>query len=585
MSKTGNASCRGQALRGDTADQKSQRSLKEVKPKPWTLESDVRDILLEGLTPPEDLMPSELGSTYDDTLMVVNNAPISEFFMNQQCHSDQPEQRQTAVNPDCHMYRLVEKDCALLNSIGVRDLGQWVEQDGLLKHGISTFTVSRLDAVWSLVKVELDSAAKLKARNDKTHREYARYTSVHRASWGYVESGHTDEPLGLKIFEGYPASVWTAEEVCVTPLLREIDNELPRPTGLEILVLSSKLGWPGTRFRHDASESGAGTHVYVNREMMRVWYLVEQGLDRWFEQKDGTANPWIVTCTPGSGRTHGLSSFLLRQLLNYRDGELVVVAFLTRTIAYLMYTEEYRYAGYVVSLFDQKEALLRIKETVSAQRRGYIVVDLCDEMSSLYRRLPVAHCGTLLLTGPEEKYYEEWSEYMNYGTAVMNCSDARDIKAFFAWETLRSLPAGWRLDEQQKADVIRKMEEGWDVVKERINLVGPLPCFVFDEDACRAHLARLVSAIPYTSDADAGHSIHLLQKDATWKSADTRRILLKLVRYRDADFEGDFHKCRLLSPLLRYAVAVLSLVRLERSNAKRCIALPPPVDRGDWIGT
>ncbi|CBH12247.1 hypothetical protein, unlikely [Trypanosoma brucei gambiense DAL972] len=74
-------------------------------------------------------------------------------------------------------------------------------------------------------------------------REEELYESLYYAKWSYVMSGYNQEPLGMKVFFGRPQHIWTEEEVDITPEHCEVDAELEeRPTGLEIFVLTSKMG-------------------------------------------------------------------------------------------------------------------------------------------------------------------------------------------------------------------------------------------------------------------------------------------------------------------------------------------------------
>ncbi|RHW74367.1 Retrotransposon hot spot protein [Trypanosoma brucei equiperdum] len=76
------------------------------------------------------------------------------------------------------------------------------------------------------------------------------YDSIYNATWGYVESGHNDLPLGMKVVgncDGKP-ELWTEEEVNVSHTPFDLCDPLPRHGNLEIAVLTSQKGWPYNSF-------------------------------------------------------------------------------------------------------------------------------------------------------------------------------------------------------------------------------------------------------------------------------------------------------------------------------------------------
>ncbi|KAH8615167.1 putative retrotransposon hot spot protein 4 (RHS4) [Trypanosoma vivax] len=77
------------------------------------------------------------------------------------------------------------------------------------------------------------------------------FESVFEATWSYVESGVADKPLGMRVASGRPKSVWSFAEVSKTPLQLPTENvDEERDDGLELLVLTSKKGWPFTPVLH-----------------------------------------------------------------------------------------------------------------------------------------------------------------------------------------------------------------------------------------------------------------------------------------------------------------------------------------------
>ncbi|RHW72367.1 Retrotransposon hot spot protein [Trypanosoma brucei equiperdum] len=139
------------------------------------------------------------------------------------------------------------------------------------------------------------------------------YDSIYDAKWSYVMSGYDAEPLGMKVFCGRPQRIWTEEEVDITPLPANVDAQVPeRPNGLEIFVLTSEKGWPYNRFALDytTGRKAVSQHVYIRREIMRVWYKVEKRLRAWWVEMTAHRPPiHIVIGTPGIGKSCGLGLF------------------------------------------------------------------------------------------------------------------------------------------------------------------------------------------------------------------------------------------------------------------------------------
>ncbi|KAH8617141.1 putative retrotransposon hot spot protein 4 (RHS4) [Trypanosoma vivax] len=105
------------------------------------------------------------------------------------------------------------------------------------------------------------------------------------------------------------------------------------------MVLSSEAGWPYTRFRNERrsannnAEVGRGgvfnaqksKDVYIRREVVRVWYIVEKQMRAWYVEGTLTQpRTCIVVGTPGIGKSFACGSFLLHQLLHYDGGLLDV---------------------------------------------------------------------------------------------------------------------------------------------------------------------------------------------------------------------------------------------------------------------
>ncbi|KAH8608453.1 putative retrotransposon hot spot protein 4 (RHS4) [Trypanosoma vivax] len=136
------------------------------------------------------------------------------------------------------------------------------------------------------------------------------------------------------VVDGLPTSVWSDAEVDVTPAPEPAENvDDARGDGLELLVLTSAMGWPYTGFKH-----GEERDVFVRREMVRVWHVVRSEVARWPD--DDTMfrpQPYVLVGTPGIGKSFGCGSYLLYELLHYDAAKVPAVAYFLDGSAYIFH--------------------------------------------------------------------------------------------------------------------------------------------------------------------------------------------------------------------------------------------------------
>ncbi|KAH8609282.1 putative retrotransposon hot spot protein 4 (RHS4) [Trypanosoma vivax] len=159
-------------------------------------------------------------------------------------------------------------------------------------------------------------------------------------------------PLGMRVVGGLPENFWSYADVNHSPLPLEVNRQAPRSGNLEIMVVSSEDGWPYTQFRNETrsvnnnAEVGRGgvfnaqrsEDVYIRREVVRMWYIVEEQTRAWYiERKLVKPRTCVVVGTPGIGKSFACGSFLLYQLLHYEGGLLDVVAYFVRDSAYVIH--------------------------------------------------------------------------------------------------------------------------------------------------------------------------------------------------------------------------------------------------------
>ncbi|CBH10022.1 hypothetical protein, unlikely [Trypanosoma brucei gambiense DAL972] len=78
--------------------------------------------------------------------------------------------------------------------------------------------------------------------------------------------------------------MWKDEEVNVVPEIDEALEQKPERTkGLDLLVLTSEMGWPYTGFAR-----GTDSDIFIRREELRVWNAAENGIQLWEARKHRT---------------------------------------------------------------------------------------------------------------------------------------------------------------------------------------------------------------------------------------------------------------------------------------------------------
>ncbi|CBH12233.1 retrotransposon hot spot (RHS) protein, putative [Trypanosoma brucei gambiense DAL972] len=380
-------------------------------------------------------------------------------------------------------------------------------------------------------------------------REEELYESLYYAKWSYVMSGYNQEPLGMKVFFGRPQHIWTEEEVDITPEHCEVDAELEeRPTGLEIFVLTSMMGWPSATFQLGINdESGImDNNVYIRREMMRVWYIIQQKLNEWWVEKTESTPPThIVIGIPGTGKSCGVGSFLLHSLLHFHEGMLDVVVYFTDAKAYLIYNKKGNEEGRVV-LYKRKDVTNVIKE-MRLKKRGHIIFDTDGPDETPPYETQYLGWGITTLNTPDTYYYKHWGKDYFSWNVILNCDDVRDIKAFVAWKKLSLFPNYTTLDENARAKVKEELEDEWRLVERRVDVVGPLPRYVFSEQSYTNRLQDISDYLRSLENEKKEEYETILEKYFTWKSEKVVHSLVKIVREGGRYDDLESYHCRPLS--------------------------------------
>ncbi|CCD21470.1 hypothetical protein, conserved in T. vivax, partial [Trypanosoma vivax Y486] len=303
-----------------------QPRVESVPDPQWTLGSRVRDVLLDGVPPPDKKMLSEClkhvgycgpDIKVDARMDIVIQRP--ELFI-----PDAYLREMILSLPECRTYALVYKVIPLLEEKGITSVRQWDDadknadakcavRDELADERLWNKTRGLLDAAFSVAK-DADEKEKIERKRVRNAVNAAAevipgaFESVVNARWSCVESGHDNAPLGMRVVDGplVHTNAWSFEELEeLRNAVEEREAENPNALvnegevaeeeeeeekgdtsskdeaagetrALELLVLTSERGWPYTEFIPSSERD-----VFVRREVMRVWHVVRSELARW----------------------------------------------------------------------------------------------------------------------------------------------------------------------------------------------------------------------------------------------------------------------------------------------------------------
>ncbi|KAH8617218.1 putative retrotransposon hot spot protein 4 (RHS4) [Trypanosoma vivax] len=248
------------------------------------------------------------------------------------------------------------------------------------------------------------------------------------------------------------------------------------------------MGWPYTKF-----EAASVRCVFVSREIVRVWHVVEHQIQMWPNCTPWRTNkPYILLGTPGIGKSFGCGSYLLYELLHYDAANVPIVAYFVRGSEYILhktgamagqvvYYEEAKTAVSVMNKITAgnmkiEQAEIQEGQRISGEMDGFIIFDVSGAFVP-YLQFLLCRWTCIVLSSPNTKNFEYWKKQNSALPIYINCYSRREIMAFHAFQDRYAL----RTDEEY-IGAREQIELNWTDIRTRILEVGPLPRYIFDKE-------------------------------------------------------------------------------------------------------
>ncbi|CCD17395.1 unnamed protein product [Trypanosoma congolense IL3000] len=315
------------------------------------------------------------------------------------------------------------------------------------------------------------------------------YDSVYNARWRCVITGkmYKNEPFGMKLLSAKTEVpfLWSRGDVDMTPELGQsydIEEMLVRSEKVPVVaVLSSALGWPNRMHTPQQplqalpapqGESDDYTHLYIRKEMMRVWYIIEEELDRWLKPDECRMPQYhIAIGTAGIGKTRGLGPFLLYQLLHYSSEELCAIAYFSKGEVCILHRHKGNTPGMAV-YYNVQDGVSEIERMANQCRKGYAIFDEHKKEIFPYSFPPC--WGALVMSTPSPERFEHWVNRYQALPIYINCHDNLELKVVHALGRFSTLRQEVPLTEE----MIEGLKREWDELELRVRKVGPLIRYV-----------------------------------------------------------------------------------------------------------
>ncbi|CAD53027.1 retrotransposon hot spot (RHS) protein, putative; retrotransposon hot spot protein 1 (RHS1), putative [Trypanosoma brucei brucei TREU927] len=534
----------------------------------WTMDSKVRDVLLDDYAGLRDMTVNDfiqkfVGGTF--AVAEAENVRMPIFVKNPRKYIVDAEILEDIQGTN--EFKTVKTAIDLSEKVDYLDekeiyyLSQWEEKG----------TVEIREFVGPVARGRLDGAVTAAKRAEKRAHQTADgselkgvYDSIYNATWGYVESGYDEEPLGMKVFNGRPPHMWTKEEVDVSHTPETMNEPLPRHGNLEIAVLTSQMGWPYTSFEKNPNdydinhEKGVEyvfkSDVYIRREALRVWYKVENVLNRWLMDEvivDDASN--VLIGTPGIGKSFSVGSLLLYKLLHYEASQLQIIIYVVRGKAYVFHKPIGGRAGYVTFYNDYGNAFTVVEQIIGGSRsgediKGYVIFDVDKDHPAPTK--PPAGCAGIALSSPNVKQFHEWSKQNTASDIYMNCDTLKDLEAIHISRWGKIAPAyKWSPPVAKE-----KIESEWQEIQARIRIVGPLLRHIGRLSSYNRQEGKVQEAIGKMKDDDMNDYAKYFQNAAMWQTDEVSHKLVGVVRVKEEKLLCEMYRCRPLSSYTGQAI-------------------------------
>ncbi|EAN99306.1 retrotransposon hot spot (RHS) protein, putative [Trypanosoma cruzi] len=493
--------------RGMREEEERQRRAQEME---FTISTTIEDVLFKGRVRVKDTKLNDfLTMEFGGKGIVATNRDVllKEFFKEpaRYIHDARVLDEIRATDRYLKMGRAVmdevnmEEDVRMLHENGVFSLEQWREYEG--KDTVTSLAKGKLNAALSRAQI---STSVVKSTVLKGY-----YESVYNAGWSHVvevPDGDEEEEteMGMEVRKGKPEQSWTYKKVGET-LERNDSVQQSGEARLRLMVLTSDKGWPYSweedEFIRDCS---------VNCEVERAWQIVKGDLTEWFSPRGEnklTPGRHLVIGTPGIGKSMNAGSYLLYQLLHYDAKKLPVVLYVIGNGTFLFEKTTQTVTKYVggASIDDVLDFLS--DRGVNA----YIIYDVAKEGRKPYPISNSRKWGMIVVTSPNPDNFGAWEKYKSPKRIIMNCPEKDDVKAMCVWMK--------RNDSGEQA-------EYWNVVNGRVDKVGPLLRYIFDDTKYNNRNDLCEDTVNSLSRIEAEYYLHF----GTGKMLGGNNVSHKLVR-------------------------------------------------------
>ncbi|PWU87448.1 putative retrotransposon hot spot (RHS) protein [Trypanosoma cruzi] len=206
--------------------------------------------------------------------------------------------------------------------------------------------------------------------------------------------------------------------------------------------------------------------------------------------------------------------YLLYQLLHC-DAELLPV------VVFVVYgSEAYVFnktAETVTSYMDMSMMIKAVKELSRRGMKGYIIYDVGGGLDIPSPFLPPGGWGMLVVAAPETTSYISWANEKRAVRIIMNCPDESDVKAMCVWKKRNQPPP--------------QQAEYWREVKGRMDKLGPILRYIFDEGSYKYWIAKCHDLVAWTTSWEI-QRYFVFGTSKLWEGNKVLEYLARIVRVR-----------------------------------------------------